>query len=72
MANYNLTKAEEALARTLFFDLGRDNYTTLETYLRSGQSNKDVEEYGPVRKQMKHGGKACRGRKASGSSEKAR
>ena len=74
MANYNLTKAEEALARTLFFDLGRDDYTTLETYLRSGQSNKDVEEYGPARKKKAKGGKvkkkksvgkAHRGRKAS-------
>ena len=72
MASYNLTKAEEALARTLFFDLGRDNYTTLETYLRSNQSNKDVEDYGPARKPLKHGGKVCRGRKASGSAEKAR
>ena len=71
MANYNLTKAEEALARTLFFDLGRDNYTTLETYLRSSQSNKDVEDYGPVQKNAK-GGKVCRGRKAAGSAEKAR
>ena len=72
MANYNLTKAEEALARTLFFDLGRDNYSTLETYLRSNQSNRDVEDYGPARKPLKHGGKACRGRKANGSAEKAR
>ena len=71
MANYGLSKAEEALARTLFFDLGRDNYTTLETYLRSGQSNKDVDEYGPVRKKAK-GGKVCRGRKAAGSAEKTR
>jgi hypothetical protein len=71
MANYGLSKTEEALARELFFDLGRDDYTTLETYLRSGQSNRDVEEYGPVRNKAK-GGKVCRGRKAAGSAEKAR
>jgi hypothetical protein len=73
---YNLTKEEEALARTLFFDLGYDNYSTMETYLRSNQSNKDVKEYMPLRKGPKvakaSGGKVHRGRSANGSAEKAR
>ena len=43
MSKYNLSPDEESLARELFFDLGYDNYSTLETYLRSGQSNKDVK-----------------------------
>ena len=57
MSKYNLSPSEEALARELYFDLGYDNYSTLETYLRSGQSNKDVKEYGPVRKKKAKGGK---------------
>ena len=73
---YNLTKEEEALARTLFFDLGYDNYSTMETYLRSNQSNKDVKEYMPLRKGPKRlkasGGRVHRGRPANGSAEKAR
>ena len=71
MANYGLSKAEEALARELFFDLGRDNYMALEQYLRSGDSNRDVDNY---RERLKKasGGKVCRGRKAAGSAEKTR
>ncbi len=57
MSKYNLSPEEESLARELFFDLGYDNYSTLETYLRSGQSNRDVKEYGPVRKKKAKGGK---------------
>ena len=72
MSKYNLSPDEESLARELFFDLGYDDFSTLETYLRSNQSNRDVEEYGPARKPLKHGGKAGRGRKATGSAEKAR
>ena len=65
---YNLTAEEEALARQLYFKLGYDEYSTMETYLRSGQSNKDVKEYGPSKNAS--GGKVHRGRQASGSSEK--
>ena len=57
MSKYNLSPSEEALARELYFDLGCDNYSTLETYLRSNQSNRDVENYGPVRKKKAKGGK---------------
>tara|TARA_A100001515_G_scaffold97612_2_gene78522 strand:+ start:878 stop:1114 length:237 start_codon:yes stop_codon:yes gene_type:complete len=57
MSKYNLSPSEEALARELYFDLGYDNYSTLETYLRSNQSNRDVENYGPVRKKKAKGGK---------------
>ena len=57
MSKYNLSPSEEALARELYFDLGYDNYSTLETYLRSNQSNRDVEDYGPVRKKKAKGGK---------------
>ena len=71
MSKYNLSPEEVALARELYFDLGYDDFSTLETYLRSGQSNKDVKEYGPVRKKKAKGGKVCRGRKAAGSVEKA-
>ena len=72
---YNLTKEEEALARELYFDLGYDDFLTLETYLRSNQSNKDVKEYMPLRKGPKRvkasGGRVHRGRPANGSAEKA-
>ena len=72
---YNLTKEEEALARELYFDLGYDDFSTLETYLRSKQSNKDVKEYMPLRKGPKRvkasGGRVHRGRPANGSAEKA-
>ena len=71
MSKYNLSPEEESLARELYFDLGYDDFSTLETYLRSGQSNKDVKEYGPVRKKKAKGGKVCRGRKAAGSAKKA-
>tara|TARA_R100001510_G_C7545790_1_gene131495 strand:+ start:460 stop:678 length:219 start_codon:yes stop_codon:yes gene_type:complete len=72
MSKYNLSPTEEALARELYFDLGYDDFSTMETYLRSNQSNRDVEDYGPVRKKKAKGGKVHRGRPANGSAEKAR
>ena len=65
---YNLSSDEEKLARSLFFDLGRDETMALEEYLRSPTSNSDVRRY-RERLELKHGGKACRGRKAAGSAE---
>tara|TARA_R100000995_G_scaffold33711_1_gene15217 strand:+ start:103 stop:312 length:210 start_codon:yes stop_codon:yes gene_type:complete len=65
MSKYNLSPEEESLARELYFDLGYDDFSTLETYLRGSQSNRDVKEYGPVRKKKAKGGKVHRGRKAT-------
>ena len=71
MSKYNLSPEEESLARELYFDLGYDDFSTLETYLRSSQSNKDVKEYGPVRKKKAKGGKVKK-KKSAGKVHRGR